>query len=171
MSPFLLVGWFQVVIFSNIPDEVPETELRSREFIVAPTTKLKSDATDETDALCPAVVEYSSAIKISQRDPLMTMKVVTKVPVLVGEWFIITIHLDNQEVEDDARHVEILASLVDAGDPIIADTTRISFDTSLSDEPMTPISTPSSEEQKSFETVPPLVKKIGIVAKGTYASS
>ena len=178
-------------IFRNLPDETPASELRSRDFIIAPTLKFKHSsspaATDETDS-SPKTdpvenLVSSSAIKISQREPLMSMNVLTKGPILVGEWFIVRIDLENGETDDDARHVEIMASLEESGDPIIADTTRITFDTELKDEiedvedhTSSATTTPSIEDkvgpessaqtQQQQQQVPPIVKKIGVVQKG-----
>jgi hypothetical protein len=48
-------------------------------------------------------------------------------PILVNEWFVMTAVLTNGE-QVAARDVVVTASLTDAADPIISDTTRLVLD-------------------------------------------
>ena len=68
-----------------------------------------------------------SCVEINQRDPKMEMKVVTNDPALIGEWFKIYVNLSNNE-KDRVEDVSVIASLEEASDPLIADTTRLTLD-------------------------------------------
>ena len=68
-----------------------------------------------------------SCVDINQRDPKMEMKVVTNDPALIGEWFKIYVNLSNNE-KDRVEDVSVIASLEEASDPLIADTTRLTLD-------------------------------------------
>ena len=68
-----------------------------------------------------------SCVDINQRDPKMEMKVVTNDPALIGEWFKIYVNLCNNE-NDRVEDVSVIASLEEASDPLISDTTRLTLD-------------------------------------------
>ena len=55
------------------------------------------------------------------------MTVLTNAPVLVGEWFYIRLQLKNKE-SVEVSNVTAEASLVEAHDPLISDTTKLTLD-------------------------------------------
>lgn len=63
-------------------------------------------------------------VEVEQRKPLLKMEVLSKPPVLVGEWFRIQVRLCNLE-PFDLLAVRVSARLVDASNPLLADTTRL----------------------------------------------
>ena len=69
----------------------------------------------------------ASSADITQREPLMQLVIHTNEPALIGEWFHIKINLINKE-DCDVSDVVLEASLQEANDPIIADTTRLVLD-------------------------------------------
>ena len=68
-----------------------------------------------------------SCTNIDQREPKVDLNVITNGPALIGEWFKIHVHLTNKE-NVEVKKVSIVASLEEANDPIIADTTRLTLD-------------------------------------------
>ena len=71
------------------------------------------------DKICSTL----SSVKIEQRKPEMEMKIDINGPSLVGEWFQIKVKLLNNETAQ-AENVTLTATLEEADDLIIADTTR-----------------------------------------------
>ena len=69
----------------------------------------------------------ASSADITQREPQMQLVIATNEPALIGEWFHINVSLVNKEV-CDVTDVTLVASLEEANDPIIADTTRLVLD-------------------------------------------
>ena len=55
------------------------------------------------------------------------MCLVLSAPILIGEWFLVRVKLENGEPET-LSDVKVVARLKDASDPIIADTTRLTLD-------------------------------------------
>ena len=98
---------------------------------------VKSISTGETDVVdgegqtkaidLDSVPLALSCVDINQRDPKMEMKVVTNDPALIGEWFKIYVTLCNNE-KDRVEDVSVIASLEEASDPLISDTTRLTLD-------------------------------------------
>ena len=105
-----------------------------------------------------------STIDIDQREPKLTMKICAKGPILVGEWFVIDVELDNQELlEDKITDLVVSMKLIDAGDPLIADTTKLTLDYKNFDQvktPITPLTPGGSEIIKEFSFVSPPVEKM-----------
>jgi hypothetical protein len=89
-------------------------------------------AGDAVDGCCHNIdldmvpISFSS-VMIEQRVPKLELTVQTNGPALVGEWFHIHIKLTNNE-EVAVSDVSAVASLEEANDPIIADTTRLTLD-------------------------------------------
>ena len=78
------------------------------------------------DSNIPSLDKISStlsSVKIEQRKPEMEMKIDINGPSLVGEWFQIKVKLQNNETAQ-AENVTLTATLEEADDLIIADTTR-----------------------------------------------
>lgn len=69
----------------------------------------------------------ATSAEIRQREPQMQMKINTNEPALIGEWFHIRVQLINNELSN-VMNVSLVASLEEANDPIIADTTRLTLD-------------------------------------------
>ena len=69
----------------------------------------------------------ATSAEIRQREPQMQLKVNTNEPALIGEWFHIRVQLINNELSN-VKNVSLVASLEEANDPIIADTTRLTLD-------------------------------------------
>ena len=67
-------------------------------------------------------------------------------PILVNEWFVVTVQLTNAE-ELPIRDIVVSASLTEASDPIISDTTRLVLDFKMP-EPVTPM-TPTTGKIKT----------------------
>ena len=88
---------------------------------------LDLDAVDGDFPRLDQVTSSLSTVKIEQREPKMQMQVEVNGPSLVGEWFQIKVRLLNSE-NGDAKNVSIVATLEEADDLIIADTTRITLD-------------------------------------------
>ena len=105
-----------------------------------------------------------SQVDIEQRQPQMKMEICAQGPILVGEWFCINVMLDNKEdVEDGVQGVVVSVKLIDAGDPIIADTTKLSLNFKVTEEaqtPITPITPGGSELVKEFSFISPPVEKV-----------
>ena len=127
---------------------------------------------DETDSSMEQISDQRrfSRVDIEQRTPKLNMKLCVKGPILVGEWFAIDVQLDNQEdMDTPLEDVVIAMKLIDAGDPLIADTTRITLNYKHADQaktPITPITPGGSELNKEFSFVsPPIEKVFGEVLK------
>ena len=120
---------------------------------------------DEPDSANNTVSIHNkfSSIDIDQRKPQLSMKICAKGPILVGEWFVICVELDNQEVlEDKLTELVVSMKLIDAGDPLIADTTKLTLDYKNFDQvktPVTPITPGGSEVIKEFSFMSPPVEK------------
>lgn len=128
-------------------------------FIIPPKPKVVMPLSgDEVDGANFAIdlIEEVSSVQIKQRDPLVSMKLDYTSPVLVGEWFEVKILLHNQEPTSKAFGLEVFAGLVEAHDPLIADTTRLTFDPKANDQE--DLKTPSADE-KTFQD--PLIKRMG----------
>ena len=69
----------------------------------------------------------ATSTEIKQREPQMQLTIKTKEPALIGEWFHIKVQLVNNELSN-VKNVTLVASLEEANDPIIADTTRLTLD-------------------------------------------
>ena len=69
----------------------------------------------------------ATSTEIRQREPQMQLTIKTKEPALIGEWFHIKVQLVNNELSN-VKNVTLVASLEEANDPIIADTTRLTLD-------------------------------------------
>ena len=105
-----------------------------------------NDVTDSADHFGSLAVTPTASI--AQRSPLMTMSVAGSDPVLVGEWFSLEVSLDNLE-SSGAEDVTVAASLVDSDDPLLADTTKITFDVAAAEEEAAAaaVMTPASEDR------------------------
>ncbi|TRY69565.1 hypothetical protein TCAL_07632 [Tigriopus californicus] len=128
-------------------------------FIIPPKPKVVMPLSgDEVDGANFAIdlIEEVSTVHIKQRDPLVSMKLDYTSPVMVGEWFQIKILLHNHEVDSKAQGLEVFAALVEAHDPLIADTTRLTFDPKANDQE--DLKTPSTDD-KTFQD--PLIKRLG----------
>ena len=68
-----------------------------------------------------------ACVNINQREPKVEMVVETNGPALIGEWFKIKVNLKNNE-DSEVKKVSVVASLEEANDPIIADTTKLTLD-------------------------------------------
>ena len=105
-----------------------------------------------------------STIDIEQRQPKLNMQIFAKGPILVGEWFVITVQLDNKEVlEETLTDLAVSMKLIDAGDPLIADTTKLTLNYKHFDQvktPITPITPGGSEIIKEFSFISPPVEKL-----------
>ena len=88
---------------------------------------MESDTVDSVASHQTSVPPSSSMVNIEQRDPKLDMKVQANGPALVGEWFHIKVKLANNE-SSEVRDVSLVASLEEANDPIIVDTTRLTLD-------------------------------------------
>ena len=88
-------------------------------------------------------------------------------PILVSEWFVVTAELTNNEALP-VSEVVVSASLAEAADPIIADTTRLVLDFKLP-EPATPM-TPSDLTEKFSFASPPAVQKLPEILPGSQVS-
>ena len=86
-------------------------------------------------------------------------------PILVSEWFVVTAELTNNEALP-VSEVVVSASLAEAADPIIADTTRLVLDFKLP-EPATPM-TPSDITEKFSFASPPAVQKLPEILPGSH---
>ena len=75
------------------------------------------------------------------RPSLVKLQVVQAPPVLVGEWYPLSLLLTNTE-EERTDHLEVAASLRDASDPLVADTTLLSLAPGLPLEPTSPSDSP-----------------------------
>ena len=138
---------------------------KSRDFII-PKLRLPGDETD-SDGLEFDFVDIQPEVDVKQRTPQMAISVITDDPVMVGEWFAIRVRLDNKE-SDSAREIEFSAILTEAQDPIIADTTKITFDPLVTDMEALATPTPSTEEKTLFGSeAQPLTKKLGAVKAGS----
>ncbi|QQP52268.1 Uncharacterized protein FKW44_004370, partial [Caligus rogercresseyi] len=81
------------------------------------------------------------------------MKICQKSPILVGEWFKIKLDFFNEEASK-IQDCELNSILLDSQDPLIGDTTCISYDPGLTEES---IKSPSDENVEAFS----IVKSIG----------
>ena len=161
---------FRLQISSSVPDE---TKKEKHPFIIVPkpTKKIADDSnTDEIDLGDDNSAALTTSVEVQQRVPLMTMTLLSADPVLIGEWFAITVVLDNGETEDDAHEVEVRASLVDALDPLIADTTKIMFAGEEAGPPQTP-ATPVAPAETTFQSPPVLRKKLDTVKRGAKTTA
>jgi hypothetical protein len=137
---------FRVVVSTTYPAPVEDLSdsgkrVPALDFFVQP---FRPVSLDETDGEAPfESISTQSAVKVDQRDPLMSMVVESKEPMLVGEWFAINVALDNLEA-GNCKDVVVSASLVDAQDPILSDTTKITFDRKESEAEQ--VTTPMSED-------------------------
>eukprot|EP00096_Caligus_rogercresseyi_P005662 TRINITY_DN21630_c0_g1_i1.p1 TRINITY_DN21630_c0_g1~~TRINITY_DN21630_c0_g1_i1.p1 ORF type:complete len:1144 (-),score=382.67 TRINITY_DN21630_c0_g1_i1:80-3382(-) len=93
------------------------------------------------------------SVPVRQRDPLLQMKICQKSPILVGEWFKIKLDFFNEEASK-IQDCELNSILLDSQDPLIGDTTCISYDPGLTEES---IKSPSDENVEAFS----IVKSIG----------
>ena len=85
----------------------------------------------------------------------------------MNEWFLMTAELTNHE-SFPANDVIIEASLTEASDPIISDTTRLVLDFKMP-EPATPMTPTDMLEKFSFAS-PPAVKKLAAIATNESVS-
>ncbi len=88
-------------------------------------------------------------------------------PILVSEWFVVTAELTNNE-SLPVSDVVVSATLAEASDPIIADTTRLVLDYKLP-EPATPMTPTDLSEKFSFAS-PPVVHKMSEILSDNKAS-
>ena len=84
---------------------------------------LDLDIVDGNSQNLDKITSTLSSVKIEQRKPKMEMKVGINGPSLVGEWFQIKVKLVNNE-SAEAENVTLTATLEEADDLMIADTTR-----------------------------------------------
>ena len=161
---------FRANIFFNFPKLQPNVSDKSEFFPMhspaSPIELIQLDS-DEVDSHDENVViqKKSSLIYIEQRKPQVTMKICAAGPILVGEWFVINVKLDNQEdLVDVLKDVAVSIRLIDAGDPLIADTTKLTLNYKSSEDqaktPITPITPGGSELIKEFSFVSPPVEKV-----------
>ena len=99
----------------------------------------------------------------------MTMSVEGSDPVLVGEWFPVEVSLDNLE-SGAAEDVTVAASLVDSDDPLLSDTTKITFDVAAAEEEAaaTAVLTPASEDRALLAVS--ATQRLGAVGAGSKRS-
>ena len=99
----------------------------------------------------------------------MTMSVEGSDPVLVGEWFPVEVSLDNLE-SGAAEDVTVAASLVDSDDPLLSDTTKITFDVAAAEEEAaaTAVLTPASEDRALLAVS--ATQRLGAMAAGSKRS-
>ena len=94
---------------------------------------LKKVDIDDIDGAGDSALDFdqipltASSADITQREPQMQLVIATNEPALIGEWFHIRVSLINKE-DCDVTDVTLVASLEEANDPIIADTTRLTLD-------------------------------------------
>ena len=180
-------GHFKANLHFFLPKSLSTTELddsanKKAEFfplsspISSAWVQNETDVTaDETDSHQVQRGLSFSLANIVQREPKLKMKLVGNGPILVGEWFPVHVDLNNQEgVVDSLTDVVVSARLIDAGNPLIADTTRLVMDYKILDDkgaqtPVTPITPGGSEVIKEFSFAsPPVVKVIsGGIAKNS----
>ncbi len=153
--------FFRAVITTSVRAE--ESDYAVRELFFNPPTSLKSDeeAMEEVDLFSPP----HSSVEVSQRSPRLKMSLQSSPPLLVGEWFEVDVVLTNEEPTGEAKSVELKASLVDAFDLILADTTAMAFDAppsalDASAAPQTPVT--ASGDGPSYSVA---VKNLGTLKK------
>ena len=162
---------FKTNICFDFPPALKSNQIvKSNEFLAySPPSSLdliKLGASDETDSSenVDSIQQKFLLVDIEQRQPLLEMKICAKGPILVGEWFVINLKLDNKEdLEDILKDVVVSMKLIDAGDPLIADTTKLSLSYKHTDQvktPITPITPGGSELFKEFSFVSPPVEKV-----------
>lgn len=145
-----LPGGFRAAVSMSLKRD-EDLDLRAQQFF-APTLKQISLCGDVTDCGGGSdsfeSLSLTSTAKIAQREPLMTMAAEGDDPVLVGEWFSVEVSLDNRE-SSDAEEVSVAASLVDSDDPLLSDTTKITFDVAAAEKEAVAaaVMTPASEDR------------------------
>ncbi len=119
-------------------DGSAEQQSSGRGGFIIPRLKATTTSSDEADGDAMKEVslldnvdggEERPSAEVLQREPLMTMRLEHPSPALVGEWFPVDVVLENLEKEaGSVQDVEVTASLADAYDPLVADTTTLTFD-------------------------------------------
>ncbi len=125
---------------------------------------------DAVDGMSDINLESNTfSAEILQRDPLVKMSLEYDAPALVGEWFPVEVVLNNNE-DSAASQLEVTACLMDAFDPIIAETTTLTFDPSSATanaktSSSSSAATPGTQDDKQ----PLLVKSLEVLDKGLEA--
>ena len=123
-------------------------------------------SSDEPDSLnnMSSIHNKFATIDIDQRQPQLQMNICAKGPILVGEWFVISVQLDNkEELDEKLADLAVSMKLIDAGDPLIADTTKLTLNYKHFDQvktPITPITPGGTEIMKEFSFISPPVEKV-----------
>ena len=66
--------------------------------------------------------------EIVQRDPKIRLELVSNPPILIGEWFKIRLRINKSDENSTMENSRLRIELMDSGDPLIGDTTKLSFD-------------------------------------------
>ncbi|XP_040569787.1 trafficking protein particle complex subunit 11 [Lepeophtheirus salmonis] len=115
-------------------------EVVTDHFLIPPSSSSNADAIlnimNEPDV---------TKVVVRQRTPLLQMKVLEKNPILVGEWFKIKLDFFNEE-DSKIEDFECKTILLDSQDPLIGDTTSVSYDPSSQLE----IKSPTDENVEAY---------------------
>jgi len=154
----------RVVLCYTLGTDRPENVDKNKEFFpFHPKPDISKDETDTVELDLDDIVQTLSAVNIEQRQPQLKMSLEADAPILIGEWFLIRVKLENGEPET-LSDVKVVARLKDASDPIIADTTRLTLDYNAPVTTPGAVATPSGETKEFTFAAPPVSHTIPTLA-------
>ena len=93
--------------------------------------------------------DWQSVCKVDPQESNFNINIIHNSPVLVGEWFVYRVEIENTQ-DEDASDLEITCSLRDKSDPLLADTTILSL---TPETPSSPPTSPGAEDSPEPSSV------------------